>query len=78
MLNFSPSIRILLHAKPLDSDCKPIVIPIEELDTVATMIEEQEQTALANVPSEVIGDYSKEAIKALSHIDRLGMQEDAN
>ena len=42
------------------------------------MIEEQEQTALANVPSEVIGDYSKEAIKALSHIDRLGMQEDAN
>lgn len=75
---FRSGMLVAAYLQSLHPDSKPIVVPIEELDSVATMIDEQEQTTLPNVLSEVFGDDSKETIKAFAHIDRLGVQEDTN
>jgi hypothetical protein len=39
--------------KPLHPDRKPIVVPIQQLDSIASMIDEQEQATASNIPSKV-------------------------
>lgn len=55
---------------------KAIDVPVHNLDSISTMIEEDKQSTRADIAIEVSLDDTEESIKALSHIDRLGVQED--
>jgi len=49
---------------------------MNELDTIATQVEEHEHTSIASIEMEIGLDDSKQPIKALSHIYGLGVQID--
>src|ERR1700688_2885781 len=49
---------------------------MHQLDPIETPIEKQKQIALANVASELRLDDGMQAVKALAHIDVLGIEID--
>ena len=49
---------------------------MNELDAIATQVEEHEYTSIANVEMEIGLDDSEQPVEALSHIDGLGVQVD--
>ena len=57
----------------LHPDRQSVAVPIHDLDTIATQVEEDKQAAVADIACQVLLDDSKESIKALSHIDWLGV-----
>lgn len=70
-----------LEASSLESlhpDGNAVGIPVQELDAIASLVEEHEQAPLADISLEVVLDDAIEAVKALAHIDRLGVQVDGD
>lgn len=68
-----------LKAPSLESlhpDRDAIGIPVQKLDTIAALIEEHEQAAIAHIALKVILDDAVETIEALAHIDGLAVQVD--
>ena len=55
-----------------------IGIPIHELDAIATQIDKHEEPAVTNIHAKLVFNDTKEAIKAISHVDRLGVKIDSN
>jgi hypothetical protein len=64
---------LLLHP-----DRNAIGIPVQKLDTIAALIKEHEQAAIAHIAMKVILDDAVETIEALAHIDGLAVQVDGN
>jgi hypothetical protein len=64
--------------EPLHPDGDPIGVPVQKLDTIASVIEKHEQAAIADIALEVVLDDAIEAAETLAHIDRLGVQVDGD
>lgn len=59
-------------------DRDAIGIPVQKLNTIAALIEEHEQAAIAHIALKVILDDAVETIEALPHIDGLAVQVDGD
>ena len=62
----------------LHPDGDAIGIPIEDLNTIESLIEEHKQSSVAHIATEIALDDTKEPIEAFAHIDGLGVQIDWN
>ena len=62
----------------LHPDGDAIGIPIEDFQTIESLIEEHKQSSVAHITVEVAFDDPKEPIEAFAHIDGLGVQIDWN
>ncbi len=62
--------------EPLHPNDHSVDIPVHELDSIATSVEEHEQSALPNIELIIILDDSKESIKTLASIDRINVKID--
>ena len=60
----------------LHPNSESVPVPVHELDTIATQVEEHEHSSIANIEMEVGLDDSEQPVEALSHIDGLGVQVD--
>jgi hypothetical protein len=60
----------------LHPDGDAIGIPIEDLNTIESLIEEHKQSSVAHIALEIALDDTKEPIEALAHVDGLGVQID--
>ncbi len=60
----------------LHPDGDAICIPIEDFQTIESLIEEHKQSSVAHIAFEIALDDTKEPIKALAHVDGLGVQID--
>jgi hypothetical protein len=60
----------------LHPDGDAIGIPIEDFQTIESLIEEQNPSSVAHIAVEIALDDTKEPIEALAHIDGLGVQID--
>lgn len=60
----------------LHPDRDAIGIPIEDLNTIESLIEEHKQSSVAHIAVEIALDDTKEPIEALAHVDGLGVQID--
>ena len=60
----------------LHPDGDAIGIPIEDLNTIESLIEEHKQSSVAHIAVEIALDDTKEPIEALAHVDGLGVQID--
>jgi hypothetical protein len=55
-----------------------IGVPVQELDSIASMVQEHEQAAFAHIAPKIVLDDSEEAIETLAHVDGFGMQVDGD
>src|SRR5579883_3248889 len=64
--------------EPLVPDGQAVMIKIEYLDAIPAAVDEEEEMAVEEVLTEALLDEAREAVKALSHIDRSGAKERAD
>jgi len=60
----------------LHPNSESVPVPVHELDTIATQVEEHEHSSIANIKMKIGLDDSEQPVEALSHIDGLGVQID--
>ena len=68
----------LLKGPGLESlvpDDEPIAIPQEDLDAIATSIEEEEEVTREGILPKEFPNHALETIESFSHIRRLGAEE---
>jgi hypothetical protein len=54
------------------------MIEIEDLDAIPAAVDEEEEMAVEEVLAEALLDEAREAVEALSHVDRSGAKERAD
>src|SRR5262249_54290669 len=64
--------------EPLVPDGQTIMIKVECLDAIPAAVDEEEEMAVEEVLAEALLDEAREAVKALSHVDRSGAEERAD
>jgi predicted 2-oxoglutarate/Fe(II)-dependent dioxygenase YbiX len=57
-------------------DRDTISVPIHQLNAIASIVEEHEQTTVTNIALEICFDDPKEPIEALAHVDGFRMKVD--
>ncbi len=55
---------------------KTVLVPLEQLDAVTPLVQEDEDTAREDVLSELVPDDRHESIVGLSEVHRLTAEED--
>jgi SAM-dependent MidA family methyltransferase len=59
-------------------DRQTVMIKIELFDAIPAAVDEEEEMAAEGVLAEALPDEAREAVEALSHVDRSGAEERAD